>query len=268
MTESTIEPEIHGYYERGGERDRLAVSGPGRLEFLRTRDILRRVLPTGPLSILDVGGAYGVHARWLAEDGHRVHLVDPVPSQVTHAATLPGVHATVGDARRLDVPDDHVDATLLLGPLYHLVDAGDRHAALVEALRVTRPGGLVAVATISRFAGRLDLLSRHALGAHPGMAAALADVERTGVHAPAAYGAFTTAYFHRCEEIALECARAGLDEVRQYAIEGAAWLVSGIDTDLDDDNVRELVLDGLRRTETEPSMLGVSSHLLTIGTVD
>jgi hypothetical protein len=44
--------------------------------------------------------------------------------------------AAVGDARRLDLDDASVDVTLLLGPLYHLPDLGDRLAALTEAARI------------------------------------------------------------------------------------------------------------------------------------
>jgi SAM-dependent methyltransferase len=50
--------------------------------------------------------------------------------------------------------------TLLLGPLYHLPDRRDRVTALREAARVTAPGGLVAAATISRYAGLYDTLVR------------------------------------------------------------------------------------------------------------
>ena len=47
-----------------------------------------------------MGGATGVHARWLIEDGYRVHLIDPVPEHVAQAATIPGITATLGDANR------------------------------------------------------------------------------------------------------------------------------------------------------------------------
>ena len=90
---STIRQEILAYYEQGREDARLR-SGIGRLEFLRTQDILRRLLPAAPARILDIGGGSGIHAAWLAEDGHQVELLDPVPLHVTLAAQLPGVSAT------------------------------------------------------------------------------------------------------------------------------------------------------------------------------
>ena len=119
-----VQDEISAYYRRMGELTRLA-SGVGRLEYLRTWDIITRELPPAPASILDVGGATGVYAGPLAAAGHRVHLVDPIPEQVAAAAELPGVTATVGDARDLDQADASVDAVLMFGPLYHLHDRAD-----------------------------------------------------------------------------------------------------------------------------------------------
>jgi SAM-dependent methyltransferase len=49
-----------------------------------------------------------------------------------------------------------IDAVLELGPLYHLVERGERLAALREARRVLRPGGVVAAAIISRFGSTAD----------------------------------------------------------------------------------------------------------------
>ena len=66
------------------------------------------------------------------------------------------VHAEVGDARDLNLPDSSVDAVVLLGPLYHLRKRTHRVQALREASRVVRPGGPVFAAVISRWAPRLD----------------------------------------------------------------------------------------------------------------
>lgn len=81
-----IAPTVREYYERGGELGRLDT-GTGVLEFLRTQDVLRRLLPPAPADVLDVGGGAGVHARWLAADGYRVRLVDPIALHVEHAGT-------------------------------------------------------------------------------------------------------------------------------------------------------------------------------------
>jgi len=261
MTDSTVAPEVHEYYERGGERTRLTGSATGRLEFLRTRDILRRLIG-GPAKVLDVGGGTGIHSAWLAGDGHDVTLIDPIPSQVAVAADLPGVDARVGDARALPVPDASFDAVLLMGPLYHLQTAEERVTALREARRAAKPGGLVAAAVIGRFAPWLDALRWDLFTAEtaPQM---FDQVAATGELRPRDFGlaAFTTAYTHRPEQIAAEFEAAGLTG-EPYAVEGAAWLVDKLEELLDAEATRDRLLDGLRAFEREPSLLGASSHLL------
>jgi SAM-dependent methyltransferase len=260
-----ISAAINAYYGRGGEVERLGA-GRGRLEFLRTQDVLRRVLPAGPARVLDVGGGAGVHARWLAADGHRVRLVDPVELHVRHAGAIPGVEAVLGDARRLAEPDGGYQATLLLGPLYHLTDRRDRVAALREAARVTAPGGVVAAATISRYAGLYDTLVRGRY-TEPEVRR-ITDAELvTGVHEPFARDLFTLAYFHHPDEILGEFDDAGLPGAERYALEGGAWLFADRDGWLDGDDRTTALLDALRSVEREQSLFGISSHLLTVAVV-
>lgn len=265
MSDVQLDPLILAFHrDRYREHERLTRSGHGRLELVRTRELLRRHLPPGPVTVLDVGGGTGVHARWLAADGHRVHLVDPVPGHVEQAASVPGVTAALGDARALDQPDDSVDVTLLLGPLYHLVDAGDRARAVAEAVRVTRPGGLVAAAAINRYAALLELtglglLDDDTIGEVTGLLA-------TGVNTDDPDG-FTTAYFHRVEEFSAELGDAGLIEVTVFGVEGpAAPALDNAAPDLAP-AVFASAVRCARLVETDPALLATSPHLLGIGRV-
>ena len=76
--------EITRYYEEVAEEGRLAA-GPSQLEFARTKEVVLRYLSPPPATILDVGGAAGAYALWLAERGYQVHLIDPVPRLVEEA---------------------------------------------------------------------------------------------------------------------------------------------------------------------------------------
>ncbi|MGH8791970.1 MAG: class I SAM-dependent methyltransferase [Stackebrandtia sp.] len=264
MTEHALAPEVAEYYELGGEVTRLTESAGGRLEFLRTQDILRRLIGPQPAAVLDVGGATGVHARWLVEDGHAVVLVDPVASQVEAAARIDGVAAGVGDARDLSgFGEASFDVVLLLGPLYHLQTEAERRKALAEARRVARPGGLVVAAAIGRFAPWLDSLCRGSLAkAYNGPL--LGEALATGQLRPREHGfdGFTTAYVHRPEQLAAEFAQAGLPEADVYAVEGPGWMIASLGEQLDDAVLGPKVLESLRGVEREPSLLGVSAHLL------
>jgi SAM-dependent methyltransferase len=266
MPSAEDEEAILRHYATGIERDRLST-GTSRIELVRTQEILRRVLPTPPARVLDVGGGPGVHAAWLADQGYRVHLVDPVPLHVEQAAAagrdLGGsITAEAGDARRLPVEDASVDAVLLLGPLYHLTERADRIRAFEEARRTARPGAPVVAAGISRFASLLDGLVQGFLG-DPGFVEVVERDLATGQHRNPTDrpGWFTTAYFHRPEELAEEARDAGLVVDRVLGVEGPGWLLPDA---WDDPGRREQIMRAARAVEREPSLLGLSAHLLLV----
>jgi SAM-dependent methyltransferase len=257
--------EIAEFYAAGAEDDRLAA-GRGLLEFLRTMDVLRRSLPPAPADVVDVGGATGVYAGPLAEAGYRVHVVDPLPRHVAAAGALPGVEASLGDARDLPRPDASADAVLLFGPLYHLTGRGDRVRAWREAARVVRPGGVVVASVIGRWASMLDGFSQGHYAGHPVfrsmVEAALGDGTHRNLSGDPRH--FTTAYFHRPQEVAAEVTEAGLPAPRLVPCEGPLVWCGRLDRILADPGERELMLDLLRRVEDEPSLLGATSHLLAV----
>lgn len=154
---------------------------------------------------------------------------------------------------------------LLLGPLYHLVERADRVAALAEARRVVRPGGIVAGAAISRFASTYDGLFRSQLD-KPGFEQIVERDLRDGQHRNPTRdpGWFTTAFFHLPDDLTAEVADAGLTLRALYAVEGPAWFLPDLDARLEDPQQRERILRAVRRVETEPSLLGASSHLLAV----
>jgi SAM-dependent methyltransferase len=252
--------DMHAYYaDHFVEDERLHATAHGRLEFERTQELLRRHLPPSPARVLDVGGATGAHARWLAGEGYHVHVVDLVPEHVDVAAALPGVTAAVGDARQLIEPDASVDATLLLGPLYHLVDREDRARALREAARVSVPGGVVAAAAISRHAPLLDWGSRNKIDDET--EPLLREITATGRHDPRL--GFTTAYFHLVDELADEMRDAGLQEVRVYGVEGP---LAPVIVALGHDGTGNLLsaLRAARMLDEDPSLVAASPHLLGV----
>lgn len=258
-----LEPSILTYYERGQERARLTTTS--RLEFVRTRQLLERFLPRPPARVLDVGGGAGAYALPLMAAGYDVVLVDPVPLHVRQAQQAGVTAAVVGDARSLDFDDDSFDAVLLLGPLYHLIDRQERVGAWREAARVVRPSGVIVAAVISRFASTLDGLHAGFLLDERFERIVEADI-RTGRHenVDRVPGWFTTAYCHHPAELDDECAEAGCRVQRKVAIEGPTSGVADLDSWLDDDSRRRVLLDAIARVESEPSLLGCSSHILLV----
>jgi ubiquinone/menaquinone biosynthesis C-methylase UbiE len=258
--------EIVEYYTlRYREDQRLGTRPQALLERARTMELLQELLPPPPACVLDVGGGTGEYARALVAAGYRVRLVDLVPAHVVQArAGQPAVEAEVGDARALAGNNDDYDATLLLGPLYHLVQRNDRLKALTEAVRVTRPGGPVIAAAISRFAGPLDFAATGRL--NEGLMDEARVLLTDGRNNPRI--GFTHAYFHRLEELVDECLAAGLADIIVHGIEGPAWTAAEAAANGPmADAVFTGALNLARVYSSEPALVATSAHLLATGVV-
>lgn len=168
--------------------------------------------------------------------------------------------AAVGDARELAEPDGAVDATLLMGPLYHLVDRADRIRALREAARVTAAGGTIAVAAISRHSALLEMGARDRVDdvTEP----LLREIIATGRHDPRL--GFTTAYLHRVDELADEMQEAGLHDVDILGVEGPMGAVLRA---LEPEPAAARLPAALRTArllDGTPELIAASSHMLGI----
>ncbi|MFH8257741.1 class I SAM-dependent methyltransferase [Streptomyces roseolus] len=272
MADTPLDPDIRAFYDRGLEQDRLTA--PHRaIEYWRTMDILTRHLPQPPATVYDIGGGPGRYALALAAAGHHVHLLDPVPLHTDQALTAsqkaehPLASVRVGDARALPYATHSADAVLLLGPLYHLTTGADRARAWAEAARVTRPGGTIAAVGASRYYTVWQMLSQDLLTL-PGAEAATVGHLDSGQHRNETGDErlWTTAYFHTPDELAAEAEAAGLNVQALLAVEGPAKLLPNLAGQMATDAGRARVVAAIRRTESEPSILGMSSHNIVIAT--
>lgn len=268
---SLIPEEIEAHYRESSESQRLSASRQGELERLRTQEILARYLPPAPATIFDIGGAAGAYAFPLAKQGYRVHLIDAVELHLEQAkryATDSGIalaSIAKGDARHVEVPSGTADTVLLFGPLYHLVEHADRLQALREARRILKRGGVLFGAAISRFASLLDGLSTGNFRDAQFREIVAADLD-SGQHRNPTNNPFyfTTADFHRPEDLAAEIRKAGFGEVQILAVEGPAWCTGLFGEAWDNPALRKDLMKFLSVIEREPSILGASAHMIAV----
>jgi SAM-dependent methyltransferase len=262
--------EIVAHYEQGEEIQRLS-SSLGQLEETRMRELIARHLPATPAVVYDVGGGPGGYACWLAKQGYEVHLVDPVPLHVEQAAAAsqaqpdhPIAELRVGDARHLDRAEDSVDVVLMLGPLYHLTERNERISALQESYRILRRDGIIFAVAISRYASTLHGMIDGNMD--PDFIEIASRDLREGQHRnPNEHPAyFTTAYLHRPEEFKSEIEAVGFDLEGLFGIQGPGWLLQNLEEQWADRNYRERLLNIAHFLESEPSVIGVSAHIMAI----
>jgi SAM-dependent methyltransferase len=96
----------------------------------------------GPgVEILEVGCGSGTALRLAADCGADVTALDAAPAFVEHARRrVPGADVRVGDLQFLPYEDESFDVVMGFNSFQY---AADPMAALAEARRVLRPGGLV-----------------------------------------------------------------------------------------------------------------------------
>ncbi|MBQ7874696.1 MAG: class I SAM-dependent methyltransferase [Oscillospiraceae bacterium] len=142
---------LNDYYSDWNEDDRL-LSRFGQVEFLTTIRFIEKYLKPG-MKILEVGAGTGRYSHYFARKGYTVDAVELVERNIVgfKEKTLPNEKVNVyqGDAVNLCMAKDNdYDIVLHLGPMYHLSNESERKAAISEALRVTKPNGIVFMAYI------------------------------------------------------------------------------------------------------------------------
>ena len=280
MSGSSIPPEhlsreVLAHYGSGYEAERLS-KGTGQLVRARTEELVKRLLPHPPAVVFDVGGGAGVYSCVLAREGYEVHLVDAMPLHVEQAreASLkqpehPLASINLGDARELKRAEASVDAVLMFGPLYHLTERSERIAALREARRILRRGGLALAVGITRFASVLDGLFRGLMDDPEFVRIVRRDLADGQHRNPSNHPAyFTTAFFHHPDELKGEMEEAGMRHERTLAIEGPGCLLQNFEEHWRDDGRRARLLDAIRSIEAEPSLLGASAHIMAVARKD
>ena len=262
--------EIYDFYNAGAEIGRLE-RGLGKVEFYRTKEILTEYIKGGSV-IYDVGGGIGMYSAWLAKRGNEVHLLELAENAVNYAKENMMSDcefiAETSDARHIERPDNSADVVLLMGPLYHLQNVEDRAAALNEAYRVLKDGGLLIAAGISKFSTTTWALSVYGDGNNyidaPVFFYMLRGEITTGNHnRPKEYPyLIAESYFATPKSFSDEIRKAGFEIINFHAVEGCVWFTPCFDEKWEDKASRERLLEIIHLTEHDEEIVGMSPHFL------
>lgn len=153
---STRKEIVSSFYNQIDEDGRLYKNRHGQLEFYTTMTYIHRYAAKQS-KVLEIGAGTGRYSIALAKEGMDVTAVELVESNLKvlreNSKVIEHISSYQGDATDLSrFADDLFDVTLLPGPMYHLYEADEVNRAIDEAIRVTKPGGVILFAFISVFA--------------------------------------------------------------------------------------------------------------------
>ncbi|MHB8131799.1 MAG: class I SAM-dependent methyltransferase [Mobilitalea sp.] len=150
---------LDDYYSNYDEEGRL-LCRHGSVEFLTTTRYIDQYLKEG-MKILEVGAGTGRYSLHYAKNGYPVEAIELIEHNIecfkNSISADMNINIHQGNTCDLSIYEDNsFDITLVLGPLYHLFNINDKKKAITEALRVTKPQGILYVAFIMNDAVILD----------------------------------------------------------------------------------------------------------------
>lgn len=132
----------------------------GHVREVLTRENLVPYLPPPPATVLDIGGGDGRDAKWLAEQGYEVTLVDPSVEMIKKAKARfrkKGLTVVVKQLSPEEIteklPANSFEVVLSHGVLMYCADNPQDHLKTVHQLAV--PGALISILT-KGFGGALS----------------------------------------------------------------------------------------------------------------
>jgi ubiquinone/menaquinone biosynthesis C-methylase UbiE len=271
----SIDEKVLSGYNSGIEKNRLR-SNMGLVEYARTKELLLEYLPKPPAIIYDIGGGYGEYAWLLTSLGYEVHLFDISEKNIEMSHDLaieyPGylLHsAEVADARNINRPDNSADAILFMGPMYHIVEYDERILALKECGRLLKENGVLFTAALTRYSCTLYALStygvKNRLLEYDEYCNMLYHELETGQHIkPDMFTGMGRSFFHSPNDLRQELNESGfnLNDVR--GVIGGSWLVPDLDAAWKNNKAKENIMNIVRITEKDESIMSLSTHLLAM----
>jgi len=244
------------------------------LEFTNNMHYIKQYLPSSG-AVLDNGAGPGKYAIELAKLGYHLTLSDLTPKLVELAKQksselglteqFHGFHEL--NATHLDgLPSEHYAASLMLGPLYHLQKEEDRVLAVKELYRVTKRDGVIFVAFQSRMRMTITSLQHPHQWKPNDNLDTINDFYEKGIFNHEDKGRFTGAYYYHIDEIKPFMERNGFEAIDLIGSSSIGGMLNNEQKQYwADRDENEQLIHFLIQSAKDPSVLGISSHLLYIG---
>lgn len=252
---------LAAFYADYDEEGRL-LTRHGHVEFMTTMHYIHRYLTPG-MRILEIGAGTGRYSHALAREGYAVDAVELVESNIVrfNALTQPGENITIRQGNACDLspfPDGAYDVTLLLGPMYHLFTEEEKLAALGEAIRVTKRGGVIFVAYCMADASVL---------AYGFIRGKIGDLMERSMVDPVTFKAFSNPWdvfeLHRTEDIAGLRSHFDVEPLHLLATDGYANHMRDVLAGMPEAHY-QIYLQYHLATCERTDMLGYSHHTLDV----
>ncbi len=253
-------------YTGADEDSRLTRQYITQIEFDTTIHVLRDYLKTD-VSVTELGAATGRYSLNFAKLGCNTTAVELVPDQVAilrAKAKEQGLSLSIYEGNACAVPfieNSSQDLCVILGPLYHLKTQQERNQAISETHRILKPGGIIALAYISRYfvAGIFAqifpelvtpqiLLTLHGTGLVPNQLTE---------------SFFNVGYFASPKEMEALVLDNGFQKIRHVATDGFCRYISSGVNNFSQEQYNTW-LDYHLKTCDEPTLLGSSNHGLVV----
>ena len=264
---------IIDYYNKFDEWGRLDREP---IEFMINMHHIRAHLPPSG-RILDNGAGPGKYSIELAKQGYQMTLSDLTTRLVEMAQQkviefqlqdhFNGFH--VMDACDLSsLSDEQFDATIMLGPMYHLQSKENRKQAIQELYRVTKSGGVVFVAFMSRTKFLQTSLHHPQFWKPNHTSQGITTFLETGVFNHSDEGRFTEAYYYPIDQITPLMESQGFQTVKLIGSSSVATNMSKEQWDYWKERGEEefnAIMNIVLEHSDNPYILGSSSHIMYIG---
>ncbi|WP_299050304.1 class I SAM-dependent methyltransferase [uncultured Polaribacter sp.] len=267
MKKGYISKELEDFYNTASEETRLE-KGMGVFEFERIKELISLHLYHPNATIIDVGGGTGKYSEWLAKNGNTVHLLEPVLKHIKLAEKRAkklknSFTITQGKAQKLPYKNNSADLVILHGPLYHLQNKEDRVAAILEAKRVLRKGGVVLGFAINATASTVVGLMNGMIHANSFFEMCKEELT-TGIHnAPKDFPfLLADAFYHKPEQLKKEFLEQDLEFINLFAVEGLVWLDHQYFANMIDKQKSKTLNKLQKLTQNDEYLLPFSPHMM------